>query len=124
MKYWKKNVKSQKNSERMVIEGNFTRSRAKWITEGEKSSNYFCNLEKRNFVSNAMNKLCIKDGELLTDQSKIIDETVKHYKTPYTKHETNDVNLRTTLTMDTIPKLSDTEKESLEWELGYQDNYA
>ena len=33
------------------LEGVRIRSKAKWVDEGEKVTNYFCNLENRNFVS-------------------------------------------------------------------------
>ena len=39
------------------MQGVFIRSRAKWTSEGEKPSKYFCNLESRNFVSKTMNSL-------------------------------------------------------------------
>ena len=32
------------------MEGKLIRSRAKWMFEGENPSNYFCNLENRNYV--------------------------------------------------------------------------
>ena len=33
------------------MEGAKVRSRAKWLNEGEKPTNHFCNLENRNFMS-------------------------------------------------------------------------
>lgn len=33
------------------LKGNYIRSRAQWIEEGEKPTRYFCNLESRNFIN-------------------------------------------------------------------------
>ena len=44
------------------MEGVKIRSRAKWVTEGEKVSKYFCNLENQNFISKAMNNLISNEG--------------------------------------------------------------
>ena len=43
-----------------ILRGKLIRSRAKWIQEGEQPTNYFCNLENRNYISNLMNKLYAK----------------------------------------------------------------
>ena len=58
------------------------RSRVRWISEGEKTTMYFCNLEKRNFVSKCMNSLVENSGIKITDQDEILQETfysIKHY---------------------------------------------
>lgn len=39
------------------IKGNMIRSRVQFIEEGEKPSNYFCNLENHNFVNKTITKL-------------------------------------------------------------------
>ncbi len=36
---------------RIKMQGHFIRSRARWIEDGEKATNYFCNLENRHFIS-------------------------------------------------------------------------
>ena len=66
------------------MEGKLIRSRAKWMFEGEKPSNYFCNLENRNYVYKIMNKLYSKSGNSLTEQKDIIQENRNHYKSLYT----------------------------------------
>ncbi|MCG7879938.1 MAG: hypothetical protein N0C90_26975 [Candidatus Thiodiazotropha endolucinida] len=58
------------------IEGIKIRSRAKWISEGEKTTKYFCNLEKRNFVSKCMNSLINESGVKINDQKDILQETL------------------------------------------------
>ena len=39
------------------IKGEAIRSRAQWLTEGEKPSSFFCNLERKNFVEKTIKKL-------------------------------------------------------------------
>ena len=36
------------------LDGMIVRSRTKWLCEGEKNTEYYCNLEKRNVVQKAM----------------------------------------------------------------------
>ena len=50
------------------FKGIVLRSKAKWVDEGEKSSKYFCSLEKRNYVSKTVSKLSSDSGEFITDQ--------------------------------------------------------
>ncbi|KAK6188619.1 hypothetical protein SNE40_004760 [Patella caerulea] len=52
--------------------GVMIRSRAQWYEEGEKSSNYFANLEKRNFTNNSILELERNNGETIKDQAKIL----------------------------------------------------
>ena len=61
------------------MEGVKLRSRAKWVTEGEKVSKYYCNLKNQNFISKAMNNLISNEREILKDQFKIIEETRRFY---------------------------------------------
>ena len=96
------------------IEGVMLRSRAKWIAEGEKISNYFCNLEKRHYVSKSINKLYGKNG-LTEDSNQINKEVNTFYKSLYTKRnlqifEINDL-------IQNCPKLSIDQKNSLEGEI-------
>jgi hypothetical protein len=76
----------------------FIRSKAKWIQEGEKPSNYFCNLENRNYISKYMNCLKTENGKTLLTQDEILKETQKHYQNLYTAKNTEHItgNLHTT----------------------------
>ena len=89
------------------MEGVKIRSRAKWVTEGEKVSKYFCNLENRNFISKAMNNLISNEGEILKDQFKIIEETRRFYKHLYSERPTSNVNLNLILQDYNVPTLSE-----------------
>ena len=42
------------------IKGHLVRSRLKWLDEGEKPTNFFCNLEKQNFTEKTIKKLRLK----------------------------------------------------------------
>ena len=57
------------------LEGVMTRSRARWIEQGEKVSKYFCNLENRNYISKSMPHLWREDNTKTTTQKEIIHET-------------------------------------------------
>ena len=72
------------------------RARARWIEEGEKPSNYFCNLENRNFVSKRMASLAKSNNEEITDFNDINNEVGNFYKKLYSSKEDNivDVDLK------------------------------
>ena len=61
------------------IEGIITRSRAKWYEEGERSTAYFLNLEKRAFSDRLITSLKGANGEIITSQNQIITELVNYY---------------------------------------------
>ena len=50
------------------------RSRAKWVEQGEKSSKYFYNLEKKNFSSNIIKQLKKENGTYTTCDNEILHE--------------------------------------------------
>ena len=56
------------------------RSRAKWLNEGEKPTNYFCNLENRNFMSKTINCLLSSAGNVLKSQSEVLKEVELFYR--------------------------------------------
>ena len=99
-------------------EGIKVRSRARWITEDEKTTKCFCNLEKRNCVSKCMNSLFKHSGEKTSDQSEILEETYLFYKTLYSKRECGDLNFRN-LDNYQVPKLGDSENLLLEGPITY-----
>ena len=77
------------------MKGFLVRSRANNIENGEKPSQFFCNLETNNFTSKVINVIEKDDGEIITDQKQILAETRKYYETLYeSKEDTlNDVDL-------------------------------
>ena len=91
------------------------RARARWIEEGEKPSNYFCNLENRNFVSKRMVSLLKPNNEEITDFNSINKEVGNFYKNLYSCREESivDVDLKNVLS-DNTPKLSEEISQSIE----------
>ena len=56
--------------------GLITRSRIRWLEEGERSSKYFCNLENRAWQRKNINRLKDTDDNLITDSPKILKNTL------------------------------------------------
>ena len=65
------------------MEGVKIRSKARWINDGEKVTKYFCNMENRNYISKCMNSLRKVNGNLITEQNEILNETMLYYKQLY-----------------------------------------
>lgn len=103
------------------MNGVFIRSKAKWIHEGEKPTRYFCNLENRNYVSKIMNSLISHEGEHLKTQDEILAETKCHYENLYKSRETKNISLDDTLGGFEIPKLSQTDQQSIEGALTHNE---
>ena len=101
----------------LKIQGMMIRSRIQWIQQGEKPSKYFCNLEKRNFISKQMNYLEKNDGELIFDNNGILNETKEFYEKLYSLRNTVNVSLDDTI--NDQAKLNDLERESIEGEITY-----
>ena len=70
------------------MRGISTRSKANWITRGEKSTKYFLNLEKRHYTNKLIPKLVLEDATEITDQKDIIREQERFYEKLYTSRET------------------------------------
>ena len=58
--------------------GLMIRSRARWMEDGEKSSKYFCNLEKRSNEKKCIYKVKKDNGNVVSNQSHIMEE-IHHY---------------------------------------------
>ena len=72
------------------------RSRARFACEGEKSSKYFFNLEKRNYFSKNIRCLHTEDGRVISEQNRILREQRNFYKTLYQKDDNVSFQLRPT----------------------------
>ena len=75
-----------KNLRDVKIKGLIIRAKVKWQLEGEKSTNYFCNLEKRHFTEKIIPKLIVENNEI-TDLSQIIKEQANFYKSFYSTNK-------------------------------------
>jgi exonuclease III len=68
------------------------RSRIRWIEEGEKSTKYFCNLEKTRQRKNVMTRLVSESVNVISNQEEILAEQVRLYSNLYDKQtEVEDV---------------------------------
>ena len=59
-------------------------SRCQWYEEGEKSSNFFINLEKFNGTQSQICKIIVNDQEV-TDPNKMLNEIRNFYKSLFKK---------------------------------------
>ena len=78
------------NKRQQKIEGILLRSRANWHENGEKCSEYFCKLEKKNFIKKTITELIDENGQHITDPSEILLEQQHFYKTLYSSRNIND----------------------------------
>ena len=69
------------------------RSKAQWLKDGEKATRYFLNLENRNCVNKSVSFLDKGDGEIISEQQKILEEVHEFYKNLYTLKEVENVDL-------------------------------
>lgn len=69
------------------VMGIIKRANIRYYEEGEKSTKYFLNLEKRNRVKKNMNKIFV-NGQTVTDQKEIREAQYTFYKNLYTKRPT------------------------------------
>ena len=54
------------------IQRQMIRSRIQWLSEGEKPSKFFCNLESKNFLEKTIKKVKNEHGHYLTEQAEIL----------------------------------------------------
>ena len=106
-------------------QGLMVRSRIRWAEEGEKSSRYFCNLEKRMGEKKSIFKLKDDKNAFILKLEKIMEEIYSFYKALYAKE--NDVGLHSVMDkfLDgiEIPQLSDIDKLFLETPISKQELY-
>ena len=103
------------------IEGMMLRSRSRYEDLGEKPTQYFFNLEKRNYTSKVIHKLVNEDGEEFTKTPDILNCQTCFYKDLY-----KEVNLENDVSVNSIlgeneNKLSDKDSKELEGEIFYSE---
>ena len=102
------------------VRGECIRSRSQWIEEGEKPTNFFCNLENRNYVNKTIPKLIAENGAVIETQKEILTEVKCFYEKLYKKQDCiKNVNLSSEISFQGIPKLTEDKKKSLEGEIGF-----
>lgn len=91
--------------------GAFIRSRAKWIEEGERSSTYFCRLEKKRQERMSVKALLINNQEC-TDPNKISKEIFEFYSKLYSSsYSDTDTDAFFYHIKDWIPKIDERFKD-------------
>ena len=107
------------------IQGIITRTKAKWKVEGERSTKYFCNLEKRQFKEKMIPKLIKANGEEISDLQNIIKEQESFYSNLYNSKGTVFNGIHTSTFFDEenpfITKLSEEDKNSMNGPLTYEE---
>ena len=103
------------------IEGMMLRSRSRYEDLGEKPTQYFFNLEKRNYTSKVIHKLVNEDGEKFTKTPDILNCQTSFYKDLY-----KEVNLENDVSINSIlgeneNKLSDKDSKEFEGEILYSE---
>lgn len=92
--------------------GLVVRSRLRWVEHGEKSSRYFCNLEKRSPEKKVIRNLTMEHGTFQTDPDEIMKELHMFYDKLYTSQSTTitDQDACSFLDQLDIPQLSEESK--------------
>ena len=111
--------KALENLRKVKVQGIITRSRVRWIEEGEKPTKYFLSLEKRNFINKMIPMLCTENNTLITDQKEILNEVKGFYFNlhVYEERDTLDVDLNNVINNVNIPKLNINQANELEGEI-------
>ena len=101
-----------------VLNGLMLRSKANWIEYGEKPTNFFCSLEKKNYINKNVKKIIDSTGNIYTEQMEILNQISNFYQNLYsTKDEgLNRVDLNYVVESN-IPKLTKEESDQLEGKL-------
>ena len=108
-----------KNLREKRMEGVLLRSKARWIAEGEKNSSYFCNLEKRHFVSKTMTKLKGNNGEEVTEANKLVESVKNFYEKLYERRSVEECDINKMV--QRLPCLSEEEANKCEGEIKYEE---
>lgn len=103
------------------LKGAMIRSKVKWIDEGEKPTEYFCNLEKRNYTSKIIQRIETEDGETITKQEEILEGICEFYETLYQSKTEDTQEWEYDKVFDNTRKLSVEEKMSLEGDISYKE---
>ena len=61
------------------IKGEQVRSRIQWLSEGEKPSKTFCNLETKNYIEKSIKKLKLENGDIVYYQKELLHHVKTYY---------------------------------------------
>ena len=91
-----------------LARGAIIRSKATWYDKGEKSNKYFLNLESHNKAKSSVRKVFSREGFLVVDPRKVLQEIENFYSKLYQKDELDPSEnlINSFLKNSQIPKLS------------------
>ena len=94
------------------IDAILLRSKATYACQGEKITKYYCNMEKRHYLSKQMYKLINENEETLENTDDMLKETRTFYSNLYTKRPVEDIPIDSYV--QNLPTLDDRDSNSLE----------
>jgi len=104
-----------------ITEGLIVRSRIRWHEEGEKSTSYFFNLERRNFARKHIKKLKIGDN-IITEAQRILQEEKEFYTELYSATKIDLENEEANYFFSqNIPKLSEEQSNQCEGQIDFKE---
>ena len=59
------------------------RSKCLWVEKGERPTNYFFNLEKRNYSRRVISELELEEGDIITNEKQILSEIESYFMNLY-----------------------------------------
>ena len=123
---YKQNIKIEKDNLADTLhsivekqkEGAKIRSRARWVEEGEKSTKYFFNLEKKNVSNNTIKQLKKSNGEYVSTNNEILEEQYNFYNKLYESDNISEDNIKQYLNkINDLKTLDEQEANLLEGEI-------
>ena len=103
-------------------EGIIVRSRANWVENGEKNTQYFINLEKRNQRQKTITKLQTDSGNIITNNKDILLAEKKYFENIYSSRNLPSLDLQQKLPLlSELPKLTDDSKKNIEGLISLQE---
>ena len=105
------------------LKGFMIRSKAQYIDQGEKSTKYFCGLEKHNYTSKIIGQVEKDDGSIIMEQTEVLKEAERFYRSLYeNKDDTlENINLEEYMKDANMNKQTKEETEKLEGLLTYKE---
>lgn len=107
--------------------GAMLRSKAQWVEQGEKNTQYFLNLEKRNYNQKCIRKITDNNTDYITKPNEIMNKIKEYYQDLYSNKSNENVKLEESsfLEQNEVKTISEESAESLDVEIGLTDcSYA
>ena len=105
-------------------EGHIIRSRANWVENGERNTNYFINLEKRNQNLKTITALYTQEGNIVNDTADILNTGKKYFENVYKSDNPTMKDIEDFLAFDDdgmTPKLNENSTQVCEGSISLQE---